>query len=258
MATLVYGVFDPRGRRLVVVNAGHLPALVAQPDAPVVFLETAGHPPLGARGGRPTEETAIELAPGGVVLLYTDGIVERRTESLELRLEKLRTLVDPDLPLDELVEHLFVELGDEAPTDDTAILALRLTPDITGPYTATIDAVPARLAELRATIRTWLAELGVSDELEFDILVATGEACANAIEHAYGPAGGAIEVSLARSADRLEATIRDEGSWREARGANRGRGLSMMRRLATTVDLIRRADGTEVRLVWDLRHRPAR
>ena len=88
------------------------------------------------------------------------------------------------------------------------------------------------------------------------ILVAVGEACANSIEHGYGPAGGSLELSLARSDRYLEATIRDYGRWREPRGTHRGRGIGMMRRLTSSVDVVRRPDGTEVRLGWNLGPRP--
>ena len=50
----------------------------------------------------------------------------------------------------------------------------------------------------------------------------------------------------------IEATIRDRGRWREPRGTERGRGLPMMKRLASSVDVVRGPEGTEVRLGWDL------
>src|SRR4029077_11621196 len=93
---------------------------------------------------------------------------------------------------------------------------------------------------------------GVSATLSYDILVATGEACANAIEHAYGLRPGEIQVDVSRSDNRLSVSIKDQGSWRDARGENRGRGLPIMNKLATSVDVVRTTDGTDVRLTWDL------
>ena len=131
-------------------------------------------------------------------------------------------------------------------------MLIRLSKEVVGPLTTTVDADPRRLGELRATLRSWLTDLDVPADRTFDILVAVGEACANSIEHGYGPAGGSLELSLARSDRYLEATIRDYGRWREPRGTHRGRGIGMMRRLTSSVDVVRRPDGTEVRLGWNL------
>ena len=79
--------------------------------------------------------------------------------------------------------------------------------------------------------------------------LACSEACANAIEHAYSPPAGQVEIEATVSGDRTALiTIRDFGRWRPPRGKNRGRGMEWMRGLAETVDVEHREDGTSVRL----------
>jgi len=253
MATLIYGVLDPRKRRLTIANAGHLPPVVSHPGQRAALVDVSTHPPLGASFSSRADALTVDLVPGSTVLLYTDGIVERRSVPLDERLTMLCDVVDRDGPLDGLVDSVLAKLGGDQTSDDMALLAVRLSQDVTGGYSMTVDADPARLVELRSTLRGWLADSGVPSDLVFDILVATGEACANAIEHAYGPGGGQIEMTLAKSDEYLEATIRDHGAWREPRGRHRGRGLSMMRRLAASVDVVSGADGTQIRLGWKLR-----
>ena len=252
MATLLYAVVDPVKRELTMVNAGHLPPVVSRPGRPAEFFDRSGTPPLGARPSLRSTAHILELEPGTVVLLYTDGLVERRAVSLSDRLEMLRQLIDADRAFDSLPDALLDELADDETNDDVAFLAVRFAAEVSGPYRIKIPAQPAQLAQVRSMMRTWLSDLHVPGALAYDVLVATGEACANAIEHAYGPRPGEVEISLSRSEGRLAVSVKDEGSWREARGTNRGRGLPIMKKLATTVDVVRTDDGTDVRLAWNL------
>ena len=252
MATLIYGVLDPRLRELQLVNAGHLPGVLCRPGSDAEFVELESHPPLGVRSATRPATTTLRLGPGDSFVLYTDGIVERRDSSLDDRLELLRSVIDCDSDMDKLADHIFAELAGDAYDDDMALLILRLSHKIAGPFTTRVDGQPRRLAELRSTLRGWLRDLDVPSERTFDILVAVGEACANSIEHAYGPAGGPIELSLMQSDTYLEATVHDRGRWRDPRGEHRGRGIGMMRRLADAVDIVREPNGTQVRLGWDM------
>ena len=81
-------------------------------------------------------------------------------------------------------------------------------------------------------------------------MAASGEAAANAIEHAYGPSGGVIQVAAERKEDGVVVNIRDFGRWRPSRDPNRGRGLLMMNGLADSVHISRVPVGTSVELRW--------
>lgn len=119
--------------------------------------------------------------------------------------------------------------------------------------TIDLPADPGQLAPTRERLRGWLHELGVSDWDVETILIATGEACANAIEHGYRflPAG-ITTVRAELRGDLLEIEIRDHGSWRpDDRGdsTDRGRGRLIMARVMDEAIIVGTAHGTTVRLV---------
>ena len=79
-------------------------------------------------------------------------------------------------------------------------------------------------------------------------LVACGEACANAVQHAYGASEGWVEVDLVLEGTELRMTVRDSGTWRALSPSGGGRGLDLMRGLMDDVDVDHGSDGTEVRM----------
>jgi anti-sigma regulatory factor (Ser/Thr protein kinase) len=82
-----------------------------------------------------------------------------------------------------------------------------------------------------------------------DLMLASAEAAANAIEHAYGLQSGEVELRAWASQDGpVKVTIRDFGNWRPARGTHRGRGLLLMEGLADAVEVIRSDEGTTIEL----------
>ena len=114
------------------------------------------------------------------------------------------------------------------------------------------------LASVRRLLRRWLRTRGATEEETYDITVACQEACANAVEHAYGPGAAVVRRrgQLIVTA-RIRLTVRDGGRWRAPRGTHRGRGLPLMRALMETVDVQHGDDGTVVVLERTLarRHR---
>ena len=133
--------------------------------------------------------------------------------------------------------------------DDIVILVVRRT--------RTADAVfeqvfPARADELhviRAAVRTWLEEHGLDPADREGIVLALGEACANAVEHAYVDVRpGDLAVELSMLDESLVVVVRDFGSWRAVPHGDpdRGRGYEVMRALSDRVDVESGADGTIV------------
>jgi PAS domain S-box-containing protein len=128
MVTLLQLHVDPATGLAEYVRAGHLPALVRAPGGEVSELDGGGTPPLGVLDPIEYHAHSAKLEPGSLVLLYTDGLVERRNESLTGTLDRLKNLFAraPDEP-EECLDWLRREFGvDEAPPDDVAMLAMKI------------------------------------------------------------------------------------------------------------------------------------
>ena len=192
------------------------------------------------------------LGPGDTVLLYTDGLVERRDDGIDSRLEQLRTAVAaaPE-ELAAALEHLTATLvGDDTlRQDDVALLALRVASTPGAPFAAVIAPVAEELATLRRDLRGWLAGAGATARESGDVLIAVGEACANAIEHAGAGDGSTIEVRGQLVGHEVVVRICDQGRWRTAAPrSQRGHGLRLMRVLMDGIDIATVRDGTRVEL----------
>jgi anti-sigma regulatory factor (Ser/Thr protein kinase) len=187
-----------------------------------------------------------------MVVLYTDGLIERREERLDDGFERLRRAlrtVDADgaeVFTDQLVAALRPDAGF---ADDVAVLACRLGPVVAEGFELELDAQPGNLAVLRRVLRRWLDANEVGRTEAYDAVLAVDESASNVIEHAYGPGEGTLSVAAERRDDTLQFDVRDHGAWRGARGEHRGRGLPTMRRLMHEVDVSSGDDGTRVRLV---------
>jgi sigma-B regulation protein RsbU (phosphoserine phosphatase) len=126
IATAVFARLNGDGSTLELASAGHPPPLVVHPDGSTEFLESARSVPLGvpAPDGRPWVSCGLE--PGSLLLLYTDGLVERRGASLDVGLGRLaeaaaKAGLDPERACDRVVAAM---LRDEGPADDVALLAV--------------------------------------------------------------------------------------------------------------------------------------
>jgi PAS domain S-box-containing protein len=253
MATLVYVLFDPESGRLRFANAGHPPPLLVGADGSASYLPAGLAPPLGA-AVHPNQFVEVEatLEPGATLLLYTDGLVERRgtsiDESLDLLAREAGAGVAAGLDLEGLCEHLLTTLVGENVADDIALVAVRSEALGREPLRLRLPADPHVLAPLRQTLRRWLRGAGVAPRDAADVLVACGEACTNAIQHAYGGTPGRIELDVELVEGTIEVTVRDHGTWREGGGTEGGRGLDLMRGLMDSVEVDRTADGTVVRM----------
>lgn len=127
--TCVYALLDPDTGTITYANAGHPPALHVRPTDPAPrWADQALGPPLGvdARPHQPAP-AGLQLAAGDVLILYSDGLVESRTDSIDHGLRRLadaaRTLATADL--DSTTRHLVQNLAQEQNRDDIAVLAVR-------------------------------------------------------------------------------------------------------------------------------------
>ena len=247
MTTAAYLALDPESETVSIVSAGHPPPLVIHPDGSASYLEVPAAVPLGVSSGTRYRGFDYHLPTGSTLVLYTDGVVEVRGESIDLGLERLRSLGarghgSIELLADAVVDEL---VADGRPADDVALLAARVVP-LDARLVTEWPARAEELAGLRHLLRRWLRGHGANEDETYEITVACQEATANAVEHAYGPGARTLELEAVRSGNAIELTIRDHGQWRSARGTHRGRGLSMMETLMDSVEVERSETGTTV------------
>jgi anti-sigma regulatory factor (Ser/Thr protein kinase) len=198
-------------------------------------------------------EATTWLQPGATLVLYTDGLVERRRASIDDRFRLLRRVAGeaPD-DLEAACDHLIAQLLDEGPADDVALLAVRPLALAGARLVLCQPATPDTVAPTRRAIAHWLHENGVGEEIAFNMIVAATEAYTNSVLHAYGVAEGTVEVEGTVGSAEVRMTVRDAGSWKPVPEAHNGCGLMMMRALTTSVDLRTSECGTEVSLRCDL------
>ncbi len=256
IATLSYLVLDPRSGHITFATAGHLPPLVLGPDGNAEYLEGGEFVPLGVLpfGGYTAGQAMIK--PGSTVFLYTDGLVEERGMSIDDGLDRLRDAIqraplDADAMCDFLLEE--VPLHGVA-GDDVAILATRLIPVDMTKLELRLPAEPESLALMRRALERWLGTIGVPEETAYELKVACGEACMNAVEHAYPPGDAVFVVTALNLGGNVEIEVRDFGFWRPPRaGSDRGRGLELMKRLTDSMKVVPGSEGTTVHLLKAVR-----
>jgi len=245
MTTLAYAVIDPAGEELSLVNAGHPPPLVIRPDGEPDYLPLQGGLALGASPLASYRCESHAFPTGSTIVLYTDGLVERRGRSIDEGLEQLRELAREAYDLEALCSMVMERMAPGDTPDDIALAAARI-PALTDRLSARWPAEKEALVGVRQILRRWLRAHGATEDEMFDITVASQEACANAVEHAYGPGQCTFGIEATYSAGRVRLVITDEGRWRPPRGTHRGRGLPLMRALMEQVDVEHTNEGTTV------------
>jgi anti-sigma regulatory factor (Ser/Thr protein kinase) len=191
-------------------------------------------------------ESEATVAGGEIVLFYTDGLVEVRGEPLGDGLARLLSAVSgarsAELACQQVTQSL---VSPEGAPDDVAVVALQSAP-VPAELKLRFPADPTVLARIRQTLRRWLHEMGAEPDESGAIVLACGEACANAIEHAYSPVSASFELEATSSEGLIELAVRDAGRWRAPRGNNRGRGLTIMEATMDQLEVRQTGDGTEV------------
>jgi anti-sigma regulatory factor (Ser/Thr protein kinase) len=245
--TIAIAVVDSDADELTVASAGHVPVLVRRADGTVHRHGVQLGIPLGVLAATEYRTETATFEPGDAVVLFTDGVVERRGEAIDVGLDRLDAVVasapaTPERVADAVLGATLVR------QDDAAVLVAK-RPATTG-FVFSGPAEPSQLPLLRQLFDRWLTARGLGAAVRAEMLLALGEAAANAVEHAYGP--GALGQFRARAAiegsDRLEIVVSDDGRWRGRQPPGGGRGLELLRALVDEIDIDRRPDGTTVTL----------
>jgi anti-sigma regulatory factor (Ser/Thr protein kinase)/putative methionine-R-sulfoxide reductase with GAF domain len=249
MATVLYALTDQSLQRLRVSVAGHPVPVLAPADGPAALTDLPVDAPLGVRAGLRRRGTTIEVPAGGVICLYTDGLVERRDRPPDVGQRLLAETVRAAPPEQLCATVMARMIGAEPPADDVALLVLRRQAlDRVGPLELTVPALPPSLRTIRRAVGRWLRAAGATVNDVMDLQVAVGEACSNAVEHAYGPTAGTLTMTMRVDGAEVYVRIIDTGRWRPERTGDHGRGLILMRSLTDAVDVANTAGGTTVTL----------
>jgi anti-sigma regulatory factor (Ser/Thr protein kinase) len=193
-ATCLYAVYDPASRTCVMARAGHPTPALARPDGTVEFPDVPSGLPLGI-GGLPFESVELKLEEGSRLVLYTDGLVERRDQDIDTGLELLREAVahagqSPEESCDAVLDALLPERQG----DDIALLVARTRGLGSGQVAEwEVESDPSAVAGVRAEVTAQLARWGLEEQAFVTELILS-ELTTNAIRHAAGP----IRVRLLR------------------------------------------------------------
>jgi serine phosphatase RsbU (regulator of sigma subunit) len=125
LATILFALLDVEAHKLTVTSAGHLPPLLIS-DGTGTFVKSEVGVPIGVRAGARYSSTSIDTPPAATLLAFTDGLVERRGESIDAGLARLQRAASSNhVALDEFLGRVIDALRHEGGDDDTAIAALR-------------------------------------------------------------------------------------------------------------------------------------
>jgi anti-sigma regulatory factor (Ser/Thr protein kinase) len=224
------------------------------PAGEVSLLEQSSGLPVGVSSRQRYTTCRYQFPTGSTLLLYTDGLIERRGESIDEGFGRLIAAAQAAAKEDgsAFADRVYrLMLADTALEDDVALLAIESVP-LEEALELTFSTRPDVLGGLRNTLERWLAVAGASDNEVFDIALSTSEAATNAIEHAYGARDASFSIRCERDDDEVTVTIRDEGRWRTLPAHGGGRGLTIMRSLMDSVDIDSDEQGTVVTLTKSL------
>jgi anti-anti-sigma factor len=240
------------GGEMRYATAGHPPPLLRRPDGGTEYLMDGRGPPLAVTDDV-YPEGRVALEPGSLVLLYTDGAIERDRDIRRGMAELAELVAGGDADPGHLLARLAGAVGPE-PADDCAFLALRV-PEAAPSLRVAIPADPSAVRGARAAIRRWLLDARVAERDADDVVLATSEAIANSVEHGYAghppDRRAPVDLEVSRDgADSLRIVVRDRGAWRRPGEGEtgRGRGLPLMRKLMESVEVEPGAEGTTVRM----------
>ncbi|HXW78624.1 MAG TPA: GAF domain-containing SpoIIE family protein phosphatase [Acidimicrobiales bacterium] len=125
VVTALCATSEPPFEEFRVCSAGHLPPVIATPGHDADLVDVRPGPPLGAVPGTARSSVLVPFAAGAVMVLYTDGLVERRGQTIDAGLAELRSAVSaghPEAVCNEVLRRL---LGSRPPRDDIALVAVR-------------------------------------------------------------------------------------------------------------------------------------
>jgi serine phosphatase RsbU (regulator of sigma subunit)/anti-sigma regulatory factor (Ser/Thr protein kinase) len=248
-ATCAYAVYDAVSGSCELASAGHLPPLLVRPDGTNEFLDVSPAPPLGVGTG-PIQSRMLQIEDDSLLVLYTDGLVEKRTRDIDEGLNRLREIFGPgsaQKSVDDLCQATLAGVWGDEHRDDIAILVARLRripKDRYASWTLSAELTSARRA--RSLIRRPLRKWGLTELLPLAELLVS-ELVTNAVRYAQGKIG----LRLVLEGGLVCEVTDDSAALPRLRHADdsdeRGRGLQVVSQLAQRWGARRAASG---KVVW--------
>ncbi|MFN2388246.1 MAG: SpoIIE family protein phosphatase [Actinomycetota bacterium] len=268
---VLFGALDPERSVFEYASAGHVPPIRYRAQTGKAEWLEEGGLPLAVEADLEFKSGRVDLAPGDMLVLYTDGVTEAPRARRPLGRGRLSDLVEQygrGTP-GELTQgirravHGWVAEGELR--DDLALIACQVARDPASDALVrelVVPNDPARLAEVRAFVAEFLADLRVPVDRSAEILMAVGEAAANACRHGKRAEGrDEIRVSCAAVGLNVLVGVVDEGPGFDPRAvagapsdrfAPGGRGLFLMGAVMDAVDIDSSDEGTSVTLIKSL------
>ncbi|MFF3333861.1 SpoIIE family protein phosphatase [Streptomyces sp. NPDC002888] len=248
-ATCCYVELDLEEGNTLFVRAGHLAPLVRHPDGATEEVQVEGGPPLGILAEAEFPMTAVALAPGTVLALVTDGLVEAADLPLDEGMDRTRAALAAADPADpgRMADELLGEL--DRREDDVALLLLRYDGMESRPIRAgwavwrLPDAVMHARRFTSRTLRRWKVE-----EASDAVLLVVSELVTNALVHTQGP----VRVDLVLRGDRVRVSVSDSSPRAPAKPvivdweSTGGRGLLLVEAMAESFGTVPVAGGKQV------------
>ena len=248
-ATCVYAIYDAVSGKCELASAGHLPPLLVRPDGSTELLDISPAPPLGVGSG-PIQSRVVDIDDGSLLVLYTDGLVERRTEDIDVGLAKLRAIFGPgsaDRPLEDLCKATLAGVYADQQRDDIALLIARLRRISEDNFVTW--RLPAELTSAhraRTLIRRPMKRWGLTELIPAAELLAS-ELVTNAVRYAQGQIGlrlileGGLVIEVLDDSAALPRLRHPEDD------EERGRGLQVVSQVAQRWGARRAVSG---KIVW--------
>jgi anti-anti-sigma factor len=247
-ATLAVADFDPASGGLRYVTCGHPPPLIIEPGGGTRLLPVTGTGPLGT-GSEPAVRTAA-LHPGELLMLYSDGLIQRPHVSIAESIAELRESAEEAIksgagdeghsPAERVCQHAIATLTAPRYADDITALAAEFVADPVPEMHLVVPAEVASVLRVRKAFAAWLNRIDAATIDANDLLLAVVETVTNAVEHAYrdDEAGMVGFRAVLREDGNLECQVTDHGRWQRPRMAagNRGHGLMVA---GQVVDMMR-------------------
>jgi serine phosphatase RsbU (regulator of sigma subunit)/anti-sigma regulatory factor (Ser/Thr protein kinase) len=248
-ATCVYAIYDAVAGTCEVASAGHLPPLLVRPDGTNELLDLNTAPPLGVGSG-PIQSRTLTIEDGSLLVLYTDGLVEKRGRDIDEGLGRLREIFGPgsaDEPLEELCRATLAGVYADEHRDDIAVLMARLRriPSdkvVTWSLPSELTSASRARSVIRRPLRRWgLTELVPTAELLVSELVT------NAVRYAQGKIGLRLILERGLVCEVLDDSAALPRLRHPDDSDERGRGLQVVSQLAQRWGARRTAAG---KVVW--------